>query len=67
MEEENADYELDINPNEICRACLGQECELKNIFVSDIVDGKIIKFPKVMEYAVNIVVSMLNYIYSIIS
>lgn len=60
MEDENTDYELDINPNEICRACLGQDCELKNIFISDIIDGKIIKFPKVMEIAVNIIVSIAN-------
>lgn len=58
--ENSSEYELNINPNSICRTCLSQECELKNIFVSDILDGKIIKFPDVLGIAVNIFVGILE-------
>uniref|UniRef100_A0A1Q3EZV1 C2h2-type zn-finger protein n=1 Tax=Culex tarsalis TaxID=7177 RepID=A0A1Q3EZV1_CULTA len=44
--------ELQVNANEMCRTCLAAELppdQLKPIFCNEIVDGRIVPFPKVLE------------------
>lgn len=44
--------ELQVNANEMCRTCLSAELppdQLKPIFCNEIVDGRIVPFPKVLE------------------
>lgn len=50
------DLELQINADEMCRTCLGQfpVSQLKPIFCNEILDGKIISFPKVLESTVGV-------------
>lgn len=50
-------YELDINPNDVCRLCLAQPVELFNIYSNSIVDGYIISVPEMLQYTVDIAVS----------
>lgn len=53
------DLELQINADEMCRTCLGQfpVSQLKPIFCNEILDGKIISFPKVLESTVGVKVN----------
>nr|XP_029724159.1 putative zinc finger protein 286B isoform X2 [Aedes albopictus] len=50
------ELELQVNADEMCRTCLGQfpTGQLKPIFCNEILDGKIISFPKVLESTVGI-------------
>lgn len=57
MEMVDTNYELDINPNEVCRLCLAQPAELFNIYSNSIVDGYIISVPDMLKYTVDIAVS----------
>ncbi|ETN66011.1 zinc finger protein 600 [Anopheles darlingi] len=47
------DLELSVTPEELCRTCLAavDRNQLKPIFCSEILDGKIVPFPKVIELA----------------
>lgn len=49
------ELEIDINKDEICRACLdrNKKDELKNIFSTDIVNGDIVFFSDIFEAATN--------------
>lgn len=55
MEEE---YHLDLNSNELCRICLTRNCQLKTLFRCDIIDGEILRIPKVYKNITNIAVSL---------
>lgn len=57
MEVVNINYELDINPEKVCRLCLSQPPDLRNIFSNSIVDGYIISVPEILEFTVDIKVS----------
>ncbi|XP_058830042.1 zinc finger protein 26-like [Topomyia yanbarensis] len=48
---ESEELQLQVNADEMCRTCLGQftKNQLKPIFCNEILDGKIVPFPKVME------------------
>ncbi|XP_058458494.1 uncharacterized protein LOC131435040 isoform X2 [Malaya genurostris] len=50
------DLELQVNADEMCRICLGQftNNQLKPIFCNEIIEGKIIPLPKVMEVSLSI-------------
>ncbi|XP_055529527.1 zinc finger protein 624-like [Wyeomyia smithii] len=50
------DLELQVNANEMCRACLGQftSNQLKPIFCNEILDGKIVAFPRIIEDAIDV-------------
>lgn len=50
------DLELQVNADEMCRTCLGQFApnQLKPIFCNEILDGKIVPFPQVLESAMGI-------------
>lgn len=48
------DYDLEINPNLICRMCLAENLNLKSVFCNEIVDGQILPFPKVLDFVTNI-------------
>ncbi|GAB0097394.1 zinc finger protein 425 [Sergentomyia squamirostris] len=50
----NTEYELDINPDNLCRVCLSQDLPLKCIFFSEIIDGKIVNFPDVLANVLDI-------------
>lgn len=59
MELIDGNYELDINPKKVCRLCLSQpQTNLQNIFSSSIVDGYIISIPDMLEFTVDITVSV---------
>lgn len=60
MEVIDANYELDINPKEVCRLCLSQPTKLLDIFSNSIVDGYIISVPDMLEYTVDIKVSLFS-------
>lgn len=49
------ELEIDINKDEICRACLdrNKKDELKSIFSTDIVNGDIVLFSDIFEAATN--------------
>lgn len=52
MKESDSALELQVNANEMCRTCLAAELppdQLKPIFCNEIVDGRIVPFPKVLE------------------
>lgn len=57
MDEIDVNYELDINPNEVCRLCLSQTSNLLNIYSNSIVDGYIISYPDMLTFTVDITVS----------
>ncbi|KFB47246.1 AGAP010500-PA-like protein [Anopheles sinensis] len=48
------ELELSVSPEELCRTCLAavDRTQLKPIFCNEILDGKIVPFPKVVELAV---------------
>lgn len=49
------DYELDINPKQVCRLCL-DPTNLQSVFSNSIVDGYIISMPEILRYAIDITV-----------
>ncbi|XP_053688280.1 zinc finger protein 37 homolog [Sabethes cyaneus] len=53
---DSEDLELQVNANEMCRTCLGQftSNQLKPIFCNEILDGKIVAFPKIIEATMSI-------------
>ena len=54
------DYDLDIDPNKICRICLCQSEKLQNIFTNLIVDGYIIALPKILKQCIDLEVCIAN-------
>lgn len=56
------ELQIDINKDEICRACLdrNKKDELKSIFSTDIVNGDIVLFSDIYETATNSKVSLFN-------
>lgn len=57
------EYELDIDPNSVCRLCLSQPAELLNIYSNTIVDGSIMSLPQILLYTVDVMVIMKFLIY----
>lgn len=60
MKESDSALELQVNANEMCRTCLAAELppdQLKPIFCNEIVDGRIVPFPKVLELTMGFKVS----------
>lgn len=53
-------YELNINPNVMCRICLAENDNMKSIFCNEIVNGEIVPFPKVFETVTGIPVILNN-------
>lgn len=53
---DSEDLELQVNAEEMCRTCLGQfpAGQLKPIFCNEILDGKIVPFPKAVESVVGV-------------
>ncbi|XP_062554611.1 zinc finger protein 84-like isoform X2 [Armigeres subalbatus] len=53
---DSEDLELQVNAEEMCRTCLGQfpAGQLKPIFCNEILDGKIVPFPKALESVVGV-------------
>lgn len=50
-------YELDIDPQKLCRLCLSQPPALQNIFTNSAVDGGyILSIPDMLSYTVDITV-----------
>lgn len=47
--EDTEEYNLEINPDQLCVACLSQDNALKNLFTVEIVDGRILPLQKIYE------------------
>lgn len=64
MEIIDGGYELDIDPQKLCRLCLSQPQALQNIFTSSAVDGGyILSIPDMLSYAVDINVSAIELLF----
>lgn len=51
-------YELELDADQICRACLTRNSALENLFCSEIVDGDIMPMPDVFEAVTGIQASI---------
>lgn len=54
------EYELNVDPNAMCRICLVEEPKMKTIFSNEIVDGSILPFPKVFTFVTDMKVIKIN-------
>ncbi|XP_055690083.1 zinc finger protein 132-like [Lutzomyia longipalpis] len=54
QEVESTDYELDINPELLCRLCLNQDQPLRSFFCSEIIDGKVVNLPAAASHVLDI-------------
>lgn len=50
------DYELNINPDTICRCCLDTDAELKTLFCREIVNGDVCLLPDVFKSVTELLV-----------
>lgn len=51
-------YDLDLDLDNICRVCLTQNEKLVNLFTKQIVDGYIRTMPVIVQYCLDIIVSI---------
>lgn len=51
-------YKLEVDAEQMCRACLVRNSTMENIFCSEIVDGEIVPMPNVYETVTGMQVSL---------